>query len=174
MIAWIKELEKGFFSTNQFAYDYYKEEKTSNNEKAFYHKFCSLLWSKDRHSLPLQVMEQPRELFLVLKEIHFRYTLTWIRDFLVKWSHKLLVKWSHKLKLKRQILVCNSEFVVVCCLKSLTLEFNTFLSGWQHQYPPVNPLQSNPFSRMGQLGHFSFRYSLYPVNHKESFYLPEI
>ena len=107
----------------------------------------NFLWSKERHSLPLQVMEQPRELFLVLKEIHFRYTLIWIRDFLLKWSHKL--------KLTSQILVCNSEFVcqsgtfgppelwclgsrtlvpqmllTFCCLKSLTLEFKTFLSGW--------------------------------------------
>ena len=44
VIAWIKELEKGFFDQSVWlvAYDYYKEEKTSNNEKAFYHKFCSL------------------------------------------------------------------------------------------------------------------------------------
>ena len=42
VIAWIKELEKGFFDQSVWlvAYDYYKEEKTSNNEKAFYHKFC--------------------------------------------------------------------------------------------------------------------------------------
>ena len=45
VIDWIKELQKGIFSTYQLwlvAYDYYKEEETSNNEKAFYHKFCCL------------------------------------------------------------------------------------------------------------------------------------